>query len=372
VRVIGILTACLFFLGVLGLSQTPPAPVVSPKVHPDGSVTFRVRAEHAGKVSLELEGGEPLDMQKDDQGVWSVTTSPLPPQYYGYIFRSDGVPLMDPSNPLLLPNLEQNRNMVHVPGPASLPWEVNDGPHGVVHHHLYKSSVVGDQRDFYVYTPPGYNPIAKTEYPVLYLLHGYGQKSSSWADVGFANVIFDHLIDEGKAKPMIVVMPLAYGGWDILTGGHAAFWNDVLRGRNFDNFTRALLTEVIPQVETSYRVKKHRDARAIAGLSMGGAEALLTGLNHLGEFSWVGSFSSGGLRDNFGQEFPELDASANAKLRLLWVACGVDDGLIGINRDFGKWLTSKGIIHTDVETPGKHTWMVWRQNLANFAPLLFR
>ena len=280
--------------------------------------------------------------------------------------------MIDPSNPLLLPNLLQNESLVHVPGPASLPWEVNDGPHGVVHHHFYKSAVVGDQRDFYVYTPPGYDPRAKTDYPVLYLLHGYGQLTSSWTETGFANVILDHLIDEGKAKPMIVVIPLANGGSEIIAGGHAAFQNDTLRMKNFDKFTRDLLSEVVPRVERDYRVKKDRNARALAGLSMGGAESLHTGLNHLDEFSWIGAFSSGGMLQDFSEEFPALGASTKPKLHLLWVACGVNDVWINLNRDFNKWLDAKGIEHTYIETPGKHTWMVWRQNLAKFAPLLFR
>lgn len=356
-----------------GLPPVPPT-LVSPDVHSDGSVTFRFIDPYSQEVLLEMEGAQPIMMQKDDLGVWSITTPPLQPDYYGYDFLDDGVALMDPANPLFLPNLlnPQMKNMVHVPGPSSLPWEVSDIPHGVVHHHLYKSAVVGDQRDFYVYTPPGYDPSAKTEYPVLYLLHGYGQETRSWTDVGYANVILDHLIAEGKAKPMIVVMPDGYGGSEIITGGGHAFWNDTIRQKNFNQFTEALLTEVIPQVEREYRAKKDRNSRAIVGLSMGGAESLLAGLNHMDEFAWVGSFSSGGLKENFDQEFPGLDASANKKLRLLWVACGKDDQLIGINREIRKWLSSKDIKHTDIETPGEHTWMVWRRNLASFAPLLFR
>lgn len=347
-----------------------PPPLVSPEVHSDRRVTFRFVDPDAQEVLLEMEGSKPVIMQKDNLGVWSVTTGPLQPDYYGYLFRADGVALIDPSNPLLLPNLLQSENMVHVAGPSSLPWEMSDVPHGVVHHQFYKSQVIGDQRDFYVYTPPGYDPQAKTEYPTLYLLHGFGQESSSWTQTGFANIILDHLIAEGRAKPMIVVMPVAYGGVEILAKD--AFWNDSIRYRNFNRFAESLFDEVIPRVEHDYRVKKGRDARAIAGLSMGGAESLLIGLNHLDKFAWVGSFSSGGLRENFDQQFPGLDASANAKLHLLWVACGVDDGLLGINRDFRKWLSAKGIVHTDIETPGQHTWMVWRRNLANFAPLLFR
>jgi enterochelin esterase-like enzyme len=349
-----------------------PQPLVSPDVHPDGSVTFRHLDPYSQEVFLDLEGAKPIIMQKDDFGVWSITTAPLQPDYYGYIFLDADIPLIDPSNSLILPNLLQTENMVHVPGPTSLPWEINDGPHGVISHHTYKSKIIGDQRDFYVYTPPGYDPRARTEYPVLYLLHGYGQESRSWTEVAFANRILDHLIDEGKARPMIVVMPDGYGGPELIANGPKLYWNDPLRERSFSKFTGALLTEVIPQVERDYRVKKDRNARAIAGLSMGGAESLLTGLNHLEEFTWIGAFSFGGLRKDFDEDFPGLDGSANSKLHLLWVACGTDDPLIGVNRDFRKWLDSKGITHADIETSGQHTWMVWRRNLASFAPLLFR
>ncbi|MGC2646092.1 MAG: alpha/beta hydrolase-fold protein, partial [Candidatus Sulfotelmatobacter sp.] len=129
---------------------------------------------------------------------------------------------------------------------------------------------------------------------------------------------------------------------------------------------------VMPQVESEYRIEKNRNARAIAGLSMGGSESLLTGLNHLDKFSWIGAFSSGGIPDNFEKDFPALDAKANAQIKLLWIACGTDDHLITINRNLREWLKTKGVNHTDIETPGMHTWMVWRRNLAAFAPLLFR
>jgi enterochelin esterase-like enzyme len=347
-----------------------PGPLISPEVHTDGSVTFRALAPASLEVFVQLEGEKQVIMQKDDLGVWSLTTKALAPDYYGYIFQDTGRPVIDPLNPLILPNLLQTENMVHVPGPSSLPWEIGDGPRGTVHHHFLHSKVIGDDRDFYVYTPPGYEADSNAKYPVLYLLHGFGQVTRSWLDVGFANRILDHLIDEGKARPMIVVMPDAYGGDEILA--HGAYWNDAIRTHNFDQFAKSLFEEVIPQVEKEYRVEPGHDARALAGLSMGGAESLLIGLNNRDEFSWVGSFSSGGLRENFDQEFPGLKGAANSQLHLLWVACGTDDGLLGVNRDFDKWMTDEGITHTAIETPGNHTWMVWRRNLASFAPLLFR
>jgi enterochelin esterase-like enzyme len=364
--------AGLFLMVVAALLPAQTAPLISPEVHADHSVTFRLRDPNAKEVSLDLEGTKPQSLEKDGEGVWTLTTAPLEPDYYGYSFDADGVYLIDPSNPLLVPNQLHAASAVHVPGPPSLPWEVNDVPHGVVHHHFYRSAVVGDQRDFYVYTPPGYDPRARTKYPVLYLLHGFSDDASGWTSVGHANVIFDNLIAEGKTKPMIVAMPLGYGAPEILRHGFAAFHNESLRQKNFDKFTEALLTEVVPRVESAYRVKNDRNDRAIAGLSMGGAESLLTGLNHLDQFAWVGAFSSGGLTENFAQEFPGLDAKANSRLKLLWVACGTEDHLIEINRKLREWLKSKGVTHTDIETPGMHTWMVWRRNLTIFSSLLFR
>jgi enterochelin esterase family protein len=311
-------------------------------------------------------------MQKDEQGVWSVTTDPLQPDFYGYSFEADGVRLIDPSNHLMKPNLLDNDSEVHVPGPASLPWEVNDVPHGTIHHHFYRSGIVGDDRDFYVYTPPGYNPKTKKPYPTLYLLHGFSDDASAWTAVGRAHVILDNLVAQRKATPMIVVMPLGYGAPEILSRGFGAFHDASLRQRNFQKFREALINEVLPQVGAAYRVSKDRKSRAIAGLSMGGSESLLTGLNTLDRFAWIGAFSSGGLPEDFQAEFPALDSNANAQLRLLWIACGTDDHLIDVNRKFRDWLKSKGIQHTDIETPGAHTWMVWRRNLASFAPLLFQ
>jgi enterochelin esterase family protein len=257
-----------------------------------------------------------------------------------------------------------------VPGPPTLPWEVNEVPRGIVHHHFYKSTVVGDNRDFYVYTPPAYQPKAKRRYPVLYLLHGFSDDASGWTAVGYANVILDNLIAQGKVKPMIVVMPLGYGAPEILTTPRS-FRDPNLVHKNMEQFRQALLTEVIPQVEKAYKVSTDRKSRAIAGLSMGGAESLYTGLNTLDRFAWVGAFSSGGLGEDYDKTFPALDAKANSQLRLLWIACGTEDHLIDANRKFRAWLKSKGVEHTDIETPGVHSWMVWRRNLATFTPLLF-
>jgi enterochelin esterase-like enzyme len=362
----------------------PPPPLISPEVHADKSVTFRFRAPNDKEVAVMIFGvPKPLPMQKDDQGVWSVTTDPLAPDYYGYTIIADGVWLVDPSNHDISLNLLFQTSILHVAGPASLSWETGAVPHGEIHHHFYKSGVVGDERDFLVYTPPGYDPRGKQTYPVLYLLHGFSQDTRGWTAIGRANVILDNLIAEGKVKPMIVVMPLGYGAPEILAYVPGKRPKG-LQDRNFDKFRETLLTEVIPRVEAEYPAIKNRNSRAIAGLSMGGSESLFTGLNTLDKFGWIGAFSAGVSPafgsigagelspEDFEKEFPGLDAKATEDLHLLWIACGTDDSLIDNNRKFRAWLASKNIKHVDIETSGAHTWMVWRRNLTEFTSLLFR
>lgn len=367
-----LVSAIAFSFSVSMVGQEQPR-IVSPEVQSDGRVTFRFLAPSAAKVVVSIEGQrDPVPMQKDDHGIWSATAGPLAPDIYGYSLVADGVALIDPSNPLMKPNLLGTDSAVHVPDP-SLPWEIGDVPHGEVHHHFFRSKVAGDDRDFYVYTPPNYNPRAKAQYPVLYLLHGFSDGADGWSAVGRANVILDNLIAQGKAKPMIVVMPLGYGDMEVIRRGWGSGDDKALTLRNLTKFTDVLLSEVLPQVEAEYQAKKNRESRAIAGLSMGGAESLRTGLNHLEQFAWIGAFSSGGLElQDFGAGFPGLDAAANKKLKLLWIACGTEDELITPNRKFKSWLKDKGVQFTDVETPGAHTWMVWRRNLTTLAQLLFR
>src|SRR6266853_801454 len=208
---------------ICALAQAPPR-IVSPEVQSDGRITFRLRAPNALKVEVSVEGeGPATPMQKDEQGVWSATVGPLQPDIYGYSLMADGVALIDPSNQLMKPNLLNTQSAVHVPGPGSLPWETNDIPHGEIHHHFYHSKIVGDDRGFYVYTPPGYEPHARQDYPVLYLLHGFSDAANGWSEVGLANVILDNLIAQGKAKPMLVVMPLGYGAPEVLLPNSAAW-----------------------------------------------------------------------------------------------------------------------------------------------------
>ncbi|HLJ15103.1 MAG TPA: alpha/beta hydrolase-fold protein, partial [Bryobacteraceae bacterium] len=351
--------------------QPAPKPIQSPQVHGDGTVTFRFRDPNAKEIFVAREGGQRIAMQKDEEGVWSVTAGPWQPDLYGYGFVADGVSYMDPVNPLIKPNLLNPQSMVHIPGPG-LPWEIIGIPHGLVHHHFYHSGIVGDDRDFYVYTPPGYDSKAKQKYPVFYLLHGFSDDASGWTAVGRANIILDNLISQRKAKPMLIVMPLGYGAPEIVSRTRPTQRDPALSKRNYDRFRDALFNEVMPQIEKTYRVSTDRGSRAIAGLSMGGAESLYVGLNDLDRFAWIGAFSAGRTGEDFDKTFPNLDSKANSKIRLLWIACGTEDRLITPNRKFRDWLKSKDVNFTPIETPGVHSWMVWRRNLAAFAPLLFR
>jgi len=356
-----------------GQPQAPPLP--SPEVLADGRITFRLKAPNAQQVFVSRSGAERLAMARDDQGLWTATTAPLPPDIYQYTFNVDGTALVDPLNGWVAPNLLNMSNMVRVPGPSSgaeaLPWDVADVPRGQLHRHFYKSARIGDHRDYYVYTPPGYDPRRQERYPVLYLLHGFSDDASGWTSVGQAHVILDNLIAARKAVPMLVVMTLGYGAPEIVTRGARA---PQLRQKNMEGYRDALFAEVIPAVERDYQADPRRERRAIAGLSMGGAESLFVGLNAIDRFAWIGAFSSGGLGEptTFPQVFPALTKDVAARLQLLWIACGTEDNLITANRQMRAFLTERGIAHEAVETPGAHTWPVWRRNLAAFTPKLFR
>ncbi|MHB8301313.1 MAG: alpha/beta hydrolase [Acidobacteriaceae bacterium] len=369
---------CLLATGLYAAAQQSAVPP-TPRVHADHRVSFYFLDPGASAVGLALEGNaHPLPMAKGAQGLWSITVGPLAPEIYSYHFIADGVPLLDPSSAHINPNLHAPSNAFEVPGAMPELWDVQDVPHGIVHRHFYKSAIIGDQRDYFVYTPPAYNPRSGKKYPVLYLLHGYSDDASGWTALGRANVILDNLIAQGKAKPMVIVMTLGYGAPEIVLGPRASMNDPTLRKKNYDLFTQALLTEVMPQVQSMYRVSTKRQDRAIAGLSMGGAESLLTGLNHIDTFAWIGAFSAGGPYPPFAQDFPSLNAKNAAQLRLLWIACGTNDRYVGkspliaLNRQLVAWLHSKDIPVTAVETPGMHEWPVWRNNLIHFAPLLFQ
>jgi enterochelin esterase-like enzyme len=378
------------FVGLNAWAQGPgrgAQPVKSPEVSPDGRVTFRLRAPEASQVAV-TGIGERLAMQKDDQGVWTATTDTLKPEMYTYSFNVDGATVSDPRNPLFKSSYgSAGQSLVSVLGAGPSVWAPAEGPRGTVAHHFYKSGIIGDNRDFYVYTPPGYDAKRKEPYPVLFLLHGLGDDAAAWTNVGAANTILDNLINRGAAKPMVMVNTLGYGTSDGPAGAMGASM--------IPTYMRALIEEVLPQVENTYHVSQDRTQRAIAGLSMGGAESLYVGLHNTDRFAYIGSFSgafvmwpranppTGGARGgrgpqtmqdaDFDKNFPDLTAQSASRLRLVWIACGLDDGLNTVNRQFKAWLKSKDIQFTDIEVPGyAHVWPLWRQNLAALAPLLFQ
>ena len=347
---------------------------LSPEVHTDRSVSFRIRAKNALEVHVNMEGVGKVAMSKNAEGVWSGTTAILEPDMYGYSIVIDGLSVIDPGNPLMKPNLLSTQSMVEVSGSTPMPWDIANVPHGGVHHHFYHSGIIGDDRDFYVYTPPGYDARWKTRYPVMYLLHGYSDDASAWVSVGRANYIMDNLIAAKKVKPMLVVMPLGYGAPEIVKPGVSNRRDPNIFKRNFEKFGQALLKEVIPAVERGYLVGGGPRSRAIVGLSMGGGESLIVGANHLETFSWVGSFSGAAVMadSSYSNLLPTLSAADNTRIKLLWIACGKDDFLIKSNHELRDWLKQKNVTATYVETSGAHTWLNWRRYLNEFSQLLFK
>jgi enterochelin esterase-like enzyme len=359
----------------LFLAAQAVAPFRSIEIHPDRTVTFSYKDQAATRVELMLGGlSRPLPMVKDATGIWTTTTPALPPEIYGYHFEADGDFRLDPANPNTTINLVDIANELTVPGDTPQLWEVTNVPHGTLHHHIYATSIVlglpQNQSRYYVYTPPGYDAKAKKSYPVLYLLHGWSDSDSGWSAVGRANLIFDNLSAEGKMKPMIVVMPLGYGDMSFINNFDV--WDEPAAiDHNTDLFTQAFLSEILPRVESEYHVSKDRNDRAIAGLSMGGLESLEIGLTHTGQFAWIGGFSSAIHNFTYTRKLASLNPQA-ADLRLLWIACGTEDSLIKPNRRFVAFLKTKDMPVTQIETPGFHTWMVWRDNLIQFVSLLFQ
>jgi enterochelin esterase-like enzyme len=362
-----------------GGGATPVTALVSPEVHPDRTVTFRFRAPQATQVQLVgevLQGKGPLAMTKDEAGLWTVTIGPVPPEIWIYNFRVHGVDVTDPSNPAVkpVPPGFAMSSFVEVPGDSPSFYDSRPVPHGEVRMVDYESKAFGVTRTVWIYTPPNYDK-SITKYPVLYLLHGNGEAFNGWVMNGRAHIILDNLIADKKAQPMIVVMPQGHalqapniGPLVRITGETTMF---------SARFPKELLEEVVPLVERNYRVLANPDNRAIAGLSMGGGQALSIGMTHPELFHYVLGFSAA-----IGGQFLNIDetvqsvlanpAAANAKFHLLWISVGRQDFLFGPDKQLAKALTDGGVKNTYRETEGAHVWSVWRNNLNEAAPLLFR
>ncbi len=373
-----VLVACLFVVEVCSLIGQSPVTLRSHQANADQTLTFRYQDPAATSVMLNIDTApKPVPMVKGTDGVWTYTTPPLPSEIYSYRFDVDGRPQFDPNNLLgITPNLVYRGDEAEVPGSGPQMWDLQAVPHGELHRHRYTTAVVrglpADQSEYLVWTPPGYDARANTKYPVLYLLHGWSNVVDTWTETLQADRILDNLLAQGKIRPMLVVMPLGYGEMSFVNGEIGDMWKQkAVVDRNTELFSQALLTEVMPRVEGQYSVSMKRNDRAIAGLSMGGLEALTVGLKNTQKFAYIGGFSAAVHLVDPQRDLPLL-TPRTADLRVLWVACGTEDGLLEANRKLATRLKGEGLPVTEVETPGAHVSFVWRDNLIHFAPLLFQ
>jgi enterochelin esterase-like enzyme len=347
---------------------TAAAPrIVSPDVHPDRTITFRLRAPQASQVALQFSGSKP--MAKEPDGTWSVTIGPVEPEIYTYNLVVDGVRILDPGNPNLKNGRAIDASVVEVPGNPPRFDEVRHVPHGVLQIRTYTSTPLKKLRRLYVYTPPQYDLEPGRPFPVLYLRHGSGDNEENWSDTGRAGVILDNLIAEHKAVPMLIVMP---------NGDTDGSWAGGSSPEGMELLTQELLTDIVPVIEKNYRVAPGRENRAIAGLSMGGGQAFTMGLRHLDMFASVGEFSSGLVSDTefrldkYLPGFLEDPKTVNSKLRLLYLSCGTGDPRYHGQLDLADLLKAHDIRYVWYPTPGVHEWKVWRHALADLAPRLFQ
>lgn len=345
-------------------SRRGSSSLVSPEVHPDRSVTFRIRAAKAQevKVSGEWPGGS-TTLTNDGNGVWSAKVGPLEPDIYGYSFSVDGLSVVDPNNPWVKPMRGGRTSGVEIPGDPARLWEFQSVTHGTVHEHAYFSKSLQAKRQLHVYTPPGYEK-SSLSYPVLYLFHGAGDSDATWTSFGRAHFIADNLLAQHKTKRMIIVMPDGHA----FTGNPTQVSTNMI-SRNVQAFTDDVLKDVMPLVEATYRVKPGRENCAIIGLSMGGGQSLNIGLRHRDKFAWVGGMSS--FLPNADSAVADAFGDSKNNLKLLWIACGKDDRLIDNARELSAALKRKNIPHEFKETEGNHSWPVWRRYLGEFMPLLF-
>lgn len=378
-----LLVFLLFWIHNICIGQPPRGPfVISPRVHTDKKITFSYLAPSAKQVLLggSQFGAAQVPMNKDSIGIWTVTVGPVKPDIYPYSFNVDGVTVMDPSNVNYFPNERFKASLVDIPGDTALIHSIRDVPHGTVSYEYYPS-VEGSTGTLVVYTPPGYDKSAAKKYPVFYLISGTTDTEETFFKVGRTNLILDNLIADGKAVPMIIVMPYGNPLAQIAAQTGKAKPADIVSRDGEDAIKRAklfetdLVTKVLPYIEMNYRVIKDRDSRAIGGFSRGGGQTLRTAFGNMNQFSWVCCYSaylSTPEMESSFKSFYENPGRTNKELKLLWVSVGNEDFLFKPTLEFIDFLKSKNINHKTLINSGGHTWMNVKIYLTETLPLLFQ
>jgi enterochelin esterase family protein len=341
---------------------------VSPEVRADRTVTFRIAAPRAAEVTFNgdwIAGDKAKPkLTKGADGLWSVTLGPLEPGLFIYSFNVDGVATPDPLNPDVKLRARSAGSIVVIPGDGPQYWDAREVPHGAIEIAWHRPPTLGGKlRQLWVYLPPGYATTRK-KYPVVYLLHGRNGTAADWTQAGLVNFVMDNLLAEGRAVPMVIVMPWL----------HALPYDAPLSESN-DVFGDYLLKDVLPLVEGKYRVTRDRTHRALVGLSLGGAATLATGLAHPELFSQLAAFSTGGPQPDLEKRLaPSLERADVLKKRLdlLWLGCGRGDSFFAMNEAIAKLLTERGLPVSFHPTDGVHNWALWRDYFHQVAPLLFR
>ena len=347
-----------------------------PCIFADNRVLFRVTAPNAGKVQVNL--GKLFDMQKDEKGVWTVTTDPQDPGFHYYSLLIDGFGVADPASESFYGTGKMS-SAIDIPETGVDFYTIKDVPHGDVRLKNYFSKTMNTWRNLNIYTPPGYDRDGGKTYPVLYIQHGGGEDERGWAVQGKTNIILDNLIAAGRATPMIVV--IANGNVTIPGSTAGGGYNDAA----MNAFKEEIIGSVIPFVEKNYRVKPGVANRAISGLSMGGGQAFYTGLRNTDIFSQVGVFSTGlfgGINRQPGAAafdpetaIPGLlsqPQSFNSKLKVFYISVGEQDPRIEPTKKLIENFKSKGLKVDFASFPGGHERQVWRKSLNDFAQKLFK
>jgi len=385
----GLVAACCFAQGADDFkpAETNVWGAEYPRVDASGRVQIRIKAPDATKVKLNFWSGPKVDMEKQADGFWTVTTPPQVPGLHYYVINVDGVDASDPGSRAYFGG-SRYTSMVEIPEPGSTYYSIQDVPHGQVREVWYDSAVTGSWRHALVYLPPGYDTSSKTRYPVLYLQHGGGEDETGWIRQGHANFILDNLIAAGAAKPMIVVMAYGYArrAGAAAPNPNAAMGSPEMQKQIQDmtaTFSEDVTRVLIPFVDETFRTLPDRDHRAMAGLSMGGFQTFHTALNHLDLFSHIGGFSGAGsmlgdgkfdAKTDFNGAFADPAAFAR-KVHVFWLGIGTaePDRFLTRIRGLHQSLTEAGIQHVYWESPGTdHEWQTWRRDLKDFAPRLFR